>query len=686
MEAIFLKILDMNLSASIVIAVVLVARFCLWKAPKKWSYLLWGIVGFRLCCPVSFNAVFSLFRFAPIQPETLQASGYASAIQMLPSGVAEATAPNLYFVDMDRWIATDPFAATIPQEAISVTPNPAHTWFMVSMIVWLAGLATLLGYGFVSYLKTRRRLSDAVLTGEHVFESDRIESPFILGLFRPKIYMPVGLDKDTLQYVLAHERFHIQRRDYLIKICAFLLLAVHWFNPLVWISFWLLNCDMEMSCDEKVLSREDGSAKAYSMALLTVATNRRFPTPSPLAFGETSVKSRIKNVLRWKKPKSWVALAAMAFCLIIVAACGTNPASEINPDGGEDSLSVTTPTPMPVELSGDQSDGDVPVADDVVLSEPPALTVATRQQSATAWRGTYSWDKEDEGNGTFTSVEADSAHPLDVRDVLPGITCWPDEISSTKSNEVTLLFGVEPVGVTVRCWERAQWSDNTAAGENVSVSHSEHFTFELSEGDYIYEVTAKWEQERYSGTAYYAFYGFFGHPVMDKVTVTAQDAATGKDSRLQPKPLLNISNGEETVAPYPAAYWSRTRGTSGWIVSDGEPIEQTIHDHADEIPTLVLKKGIFGSLEDGVSFTPPELIVFDEQGEVEVVRTSFSASKVPLFSLEGIGSLDDLAPGIYYFVINVQRTGDYIESEDAYEEFGYHCIFRVEIPVNESST
>lgn len=665
MEAIFLKILDMNLSASIVIAVVLLARFCLWKAPKKWSYLLWGIVGFRLCCPVSIKAMFSLFRFAPVQTEIAQTPGQASVIQMLPSSVVEATAPNLY------------------SETISVPPNPAHTWLVVGLIVWQIGIVALLAYGFVSYLRTLHRLADAVLKKDNIFESDRIDSPFILGLIRPKIYLPVGLDENTLQYVLAHEQFHIQRRDYLVKVFAFALLAVHWFNPLVWISFWLLNRDMEMSCDEKVLSREAGSAKAYSMSLLSVATNRRFPTPSPLAFGETSVKSRIRNVLRWKKPKYWVSLVAMTFCLIVVAACGTNPVSEIDSDGGEDSLSVTTPTPMPVDLSGDQSDGNMPVTDDVVLSEPPALTVATRQQSATAWRGTYSWDK-DEGNGTHTGVEADSAHPLDVRNELPGISCWPDEISSSKSNEVTLLFSVEPVEVTVRCWERAQWADNTAAGENVSVSHSERFTFELSEGDYIYEVTAKWEQERYSGTAYYAFYGFYGPAVMGEVTVTEQVAATGKDSSLQPKPLLTVSNGEETVAPYPAAFWSRTWGTNGWLASDGIPIEQTIHDHENEIPTLVLKKGIFGSLEDGVSFTPPELIVFDGQGEVEVVRSSFSASKVPLFSFEGIGSLNELAPGTYYCVINVQRTGDYIASEDASEEFGYHCIFRVEIPVNES--
>ena len=322
MELIFLRILSMNLSASIVIAIVLLARFCLRRAPKKWSYLLWGVAGFRLCCPISLKTVFSVFSFAPFS-STAAKSGQKIIIDYFPRDTASLVSPDIYYSGYESRQAA-------VQQAFPTTPNvsPAalmQTCLTAGTVLWCAGMAVLLVYGLVSYFRMRHRLADAVLVRDNIYETRCIRSPFILGLLWPKIYLPSGLDSDTLRYVLAHEQYHIKRKDYIVKAFAFLLLSVHWFNPLVWLAFHLMARDMEMSCDEAVLSKEAEAAKAYSMSLLSVATNRRFPTPSPLAFGETSVKSRIKNVLRWKKPKTWVTLAAMTFCVIVVAACGTNP-------------------------------------------------------------------------------------------------------------------------------------------------------------------------------------------------------------------------------------------------------------------------------------------------------------------------------------------------------------------------
>ena len=164
-------------------------------------------------------------------------------------------------------------------------------------------MAALLLYGIISYLNLRRRLRGAVRAENGVFETDSVRAPFILGLFSPTIYLPPGLEGEPLRYVLAHERFHIRHADHAVKLFGFLLLCVHWFNPLVWLAFYLMSRDMEMRCDEAVLSAESGITKPYSMALLSFASARRFPSPSPLCFGETGVRERIKNVLRWKKPK-----------------------------------------------------------------------------------------------------------------------------------------------------------------------------------------------------------------------------------------------------------------------------------------------------------------------------------------------------------------------------------------------
>ena len=327
MTAVFERIFEMSLTASVVIAVVALIRLCLRKVPRKYAYALWSVAAFRLVCPVSFKAFFSLFRFVRTVEGIQTVQVVTNSVPTVSPGYFDSVSPEHFNsvppVEFDpdslvTYPVNTPPAAEIPWYA-------TVDWVRVAAIVWLVGLAALVIYGMISYIRLRRRMDTAVRSGENVWYSDRVQSPFILGFVRPNIYLPFGLTADQQRYVLAHERYHLKRFDHIARPLSFLILAVHWFNPLVWLAYYLMGRDMEMSCDEKVLSTEDNIRKAYSTTLLSFATNRRFPAPSPLAFGESGVKGRIKNALNWKKPRTWVTVIAIIACIVVIVVCAANP-------------------------------------------------------------------------------------------------------------------------------------------------------------------------------------------------------------------------------------------------------------------------------------------------------------------------------------------------------------------------
>ena len=338
METLFLTVLRMSLSASAVILVVLMIRAVLRNAPKKWSYLLWSVVGFRLCCPVSFRSAFSLFAAAPAQTQK---------VEQLLSEAPMVAAPTIA-----------PSTVTLPTAAPQITATPqistVHLWPTLGIILWCVGMAALLIYSLVRILRLRSLLLDAVQLEPGVWQSDRIATPFVMGLIHPKVYIPTETDSETLRYVLAHERVHLKRGDHWIKALAFLLLMVHWFNPLCWLAFVLMNRDMELSCDEQVLAKHGAIARSYSLSLLHFATARRFPAPEMLAFGESDVKRRVKNALKWKKPRRWVSVLAASLCVVAVAACAANPRTEMSGSSGEtESENAANPKTEATGLSGE---------------------------------------------------------------------------------------------------------------------------------------------------------------------------------------------------------------------------------------------------------------------------------------------------------------------------------------------
>ncbi|MDR3287948.1 MAG: M56 family metallopeptidase [Peptococcaceae bacterium] len=351
MDKLFLSLLNMSLTASFVIVVVVTARFVFrhLHAPKVVAYALWAVVLFNLLCPFKPSSVFSL---NPLKPAPI------------PLDIGMQTAPRL---DSGVTVLNNAVSAVLPAAIPAASANPLQAWTEVGAYLWAFGVTALLIYAAASYVLLKRKLRFATKQEDGVYETDHIRSPFVLGFVLPKIYLPVSLADADLSYVLCHERTHVKRRDYLVKPVAYLALALHWYNPLVWLAYFLLNADMEMSCDERVLRELGGEVKTvYSTALLNLAAGRRLVGLSPLAFGEGSVKERVKNVMNFKKRSRAVIVAAVALVAVLSLGFAVNKADSggdsfvfanfkvngLDPGMDVDSIGTSALTPLPTQAPG----------------------------------------------------------------------------------------------------------------------------------------------------------------------------------------------------------------------------------------------------------------------------------------------------------------------------------------------
>ena len=319
MSGIFLKLLNLSISASWLVLVVLALRLVLKRAPKWVNVLLWGMVALRLMLPFSIESALSLIPSAEtLSPEVVQfdpAPTITSGVEFIDNAVN----PSL----------SESFAA-----APLASVNPLYVWTYLAGWVWLIGLAAMLAYALVSYLRLRRRVSASIPLRENIYVCDEVPSPFILGIVRPRIYLPSALDETQRGSVLSHERAHLARRDHWWKPLGYALLAVYWFNPLLWLAYTLLCRDIELACDERVLRGMDaGQVKDYSSALLACSVPRRMLAACPLAFGEVGVGARVKNALRYKKPAFWVVAASVAVCVVVAVCFLTNPRTDTDAAG-----------------------------------------------------------------------------------------------------------------------------------------------------------------------------------------------------------------------------------------------------------------------------------------------------------------------------------------------------------------
>ncbi len=345
MTTLFLKLLNMSIVASWIILVVLVLRLLFKKAPKWINCVLWAVVGIRLIVPVSIESMFSLLPTAePIPDELFEQSELAETVSKEQSGISFISQDDkpIYFVSEDE---TAEQSNTVPETSAAVPEPPSvivgtesehntentsngkkERMLMLVSAVWLAGIICMSAYAVYSYLRIFVKVRSSVMVDKKAYISDEIDTPFILGVFRPRIYMPSALSESEQKHVLAHERAHLTRLDHIWKPLGYAVLTVYWFNPLIWVAYYLLCKDIEFACDERVIKKLNASEKvAYTTALLQCSVPRKLITACPLAFGEVRTKERIKTVLHYKKPAIWIIILALTSCVIFSVAFLTDP-------------------------------------------------------------------------------------------------------------------------------------------------------------------------------------------------------------------------------------------------------------------------------------------------------------------------------------------------------------------------
>lgn len=360
MSTFIVSLLNMSITASIIIVAVICIRFLLKKAPKVFSYVLWGVVLLRLLCPITISSQFSVFNLLHVNTNTTGELQYISETAQhdspamtpeagtyvpneqpyIPLGGYEQNeygfAPQTQVgqhTETQPTVRPDAVINNMPSVEIEKEKAALPSANTIMWVVWLAGVIVILFVNVISYLKLRNKAAACMKLQGNVYLSDEIDTPFCLGFFPAKIYLPSSLGEQERRYILMHEEYHIKRFDHVVKLFAFLALCIHWFNPLVWLAFVLAGKDMEMSCDEAVMRKMDTDIRVeYSTSLLHLATGRRF-APSPLAFGEGNPKDRIKNIMNYKKPAFWLVIVTIVVCVIVAVVLGTNPkTTEPSPD------------------------------------------------------------------------------------------------------------------------------------------------------------------------------------------------------------------------------------------------------------------------------------------------------------------------------------------------------------------
>lgn len=453
LEGAFQAVLNMSIAAAVIIAAVLLARLLLRRAPKSFSYALWAVVLFRLLCPVSVSSAVSLLGLldAPAQENTQ----YTTVIEYYaPPAAPQLSAPPVSVSAPPAVSEPVTGGGTAGGQAGAAGVGTGET----AAIVWALGVCAMLIYGTASYIRLRRSLVGNIALEGNIHLADGINSPFVLGIFRPKIYLPSDIGEAEREYIVLHERQHIRRGDHVLKALDFIALSLHWFNPLVWLAFVLAGRDMEMSCDEAVLKRLGEGVRAdYSASLLCFASGRRGALSVPLAFGESGIKGRIKNLLRWKRPRAWISAAAALLCAVVLAACAVNPAADDGPARGEYGTAEDIGYCLELAASTDGvefGDMDAEILQQIIDAKPGRIRiegeVVLARMSADG-RSAYVFLLDEGMEDDFTGYE-DASLSAGVTLLEPGGSLERDPDSTTTlarvntSNGTVLLLGEDRPG------------------------------------------------------------------------------------------------------------------------------------------------------------------------------------------------------------------------------------------------
>ena len=368
MNELFLKIINMSISASWLVLAVLILRFVLKKAPKWINVLLWGIVAIRLICPFSFESPLSLIPSA----ETIPLNIGMDSTPTINSGISAINN------------AVNPIISQSNTPMAGASINPLQITIGIYEYIWIFGMIALALYTAISYWRLRRKVDTAVRYKDNIFQSENVSFPFVLGIIKPRIYLPFKMNGQYLEHVVAHEQAHICRKDHWWKPLGFLLLMIHWFNPLMWLAYVLLCRDIELACDEKVIKELGNEQRGdYTQALVACSVNRRMIAACPLAFGEVSVKERVKSVMNYKKPAFWVIIISVIVCVGVAVCFLTNPKQDsytlriVVPAGSQEKFVYTDEEVSTIRNSIKIWSGDG-LGDTEVILSPVNKTTETR--------------------------------------------------------------------------------------------------------------------------------------------------------------------------------------------------------------------------------------------------------------------------------------------------------------------
>lgn len=368
MNELFLKIINMSISASWLVLAVLILRFVLKKAPKWINVLLWGIVAIRLICPFSFESTLSLIPSA----------------ETIPLNIGMDTTPTINSGISAINNAVNPIISQSNTPMAGASVNLLQITIGIYEYIWIFGMIALALYTAISYWRLRRKVDTAVRYKDNIFQSENVSFPFVLGIIKPRIYLPFKMNGQYLEYVVAHEQAHICRKDHWWKPLGFLLLMIHWFNPLMWLAYVLLCRDIELACDEKVIKELCNEQRGdYTQALVACSVNRRMIAACPLAFGEVSVKERVKSVMNYKKPAFWVIIISVIVCVGVAVCFLTNPKQDsytlriVVPAGSQEKFVYTDEEVSTIRNSIKIWSGDG-LGDTEVILSPVNKTTETR--------------------------------------------------------------------------------------------------------------------------------------------------------------------------------------------------------------------------------------------------------------------------------------------------------------------
>ncbi len=656
MDAVFFKLLNMSITASWLILAVIAARFALKKAPKWMNCALWGLVGLRLLFPLSIESVLSLIPSAEtVGPDIMysQTPGITSGIPAINGAINPVISGSL-----------------APEVGASV--NPIQVLTAVSSVIWLIGFAAMLLYAAVSYLWMRRKVRTSIHVSDAVWICDDIKTPFILGIFKPHIYLPSGMDEGTEAYVIAHEKAHLTRRDHWWKPLGFLILSVYWFNPVIWLAYILLCRDIELACDEKVIrGMEKDDMIAYSEALYSCTAPRRLVMVCPLAFGEVGVKERIKTVLNYKKPTFWIIVLAVIACVIVAVCFLTNPQKASAPYEWAHNIVVEDIEKVTLV------DSDRPLSQNEIISLVTLLNELTNDdftENSELTGGTPTYGliiQTVEGNRYYLNESIAPAGDLELNygDKL----WWIDdkELSAFVVGAASVKKGTLSLNDVITLsgkGEELTWADfngysyiETGSGLYIRVYEIDsQYSLMIGGGStnappmYI-RLVSKVNSDDYIDIRTEDVEAF----IADRLDSASTSTVGGADG-----PLSITSNGA-TVMPYQNPLWSHVWDGAGWLAADGMSVSYTLPEIARELPTVTLRDNFEFIYGDNASFS--YLSIFDESYD-------------RIYHNVTLDRLIGLPAGMYYVSAVVKVQGEYIAEGKDYEATGYECVFKLIVP------